>query len=105
MRLRRLVVLTALMILVSTQARAGERSWWAWLEELSGPGYFTGWMVSFDYCPGDPGCKNLRGAWLSAERPTRFPKVVSFTFGRLTSAHRERFKDVPTSSSKDDPNR
>jgi len=93
MRLRTLVVLTALMSLVPAQAHAGGKGWLAWLEELSGPGYFFGGMASFDFCPGDPHCEKMRAATRS--RPERFPKSVVFTGGFLTSQNRPRFKDVP----------
>ena len=45
MRLRIVVVLAALVACVPATAGAGEKSWWAWLEELSGPGYFGGIMA------------------------------------------------------------
>ena len=101
---RRLLLLSALIAFVPASASAGDRSWWAWLEELSGPGYFTGFMVTVDLkcTPPEGRCGNYKAPDLTIDRGDRINKTISVTFGRLSSGNRPRFKDLPSATG--DPN-
>jgi len=97
MRLRSLAALVALMTLVSVPAHAGEKSWWAWLEELSGPGYFGGPMASFPVkCWGAAREKVRCGSGMS-KNPEEMHDIKTsarITVGVLTSFHRARFDNI-----------
>jgi hypothetical protein len=101
---RRLLLLSALVALLPASASAGDRSWWAWLEELSGPGYFTGFMFTVDLkcTPPEGRCGNYKAPDLTIDRGDRIKKTISVTFGRLSSGNRPRFKDLPSATG--DPN-
>jgi hypothetical protein len=96
MRLRSFVVLTALMILVPTRAYA-DRSWWAWLEELSGPGWFGGPMYSKPLRCWDADRQKVRclpGVDKDGRQPKDIKSSLHLTVGWLSSYHRPRFDNV-----------
>jgi hypothetical protein len=103
MRLRILVVLAALVTCVPAPAGAAERSWWAWLEELSGPGYFGGIMASVPMR-----CWGPQRATVSCEPGQNLPPLktaVRITGGVLSSYHKPRFDNVapiPIAGGKDE---
>jgi len=96
MRWGRLVVLFGVLTLWPHPAYA---SFWAWLEELSGPGPFSGYVLSGPVlCERDgklvpcwrPIPKNISEAEADTYRPKR---LVVLSVGSLDSDHRVRFKD------------
>lgn len=96
----RVVVLLAVIVLWPVAAQAAD-GWWAWLEELSGPGYFTGPMYSLPVKCWQDGEPTTCGCGLF--RTVRYDKSIRITVGWLSSGDRARFKDLPAAG-KDDPN-
>jgi len=89
MRRARLFVLAFVLILSPTAAQAA--SWWEWLEELSGPGPFTGVVGSVPVV-----CQ--RGAtWTHCWDKTKgdINTSVVVRFGWFDSGDHPRFKDLP----------
>ena len=88
----RMILFTVFLALWPTHAQAAN-GWWAWLEELSGPGPFRGYMFSFTVaCVQDDRLK----ACPAGNADTRQTIVVRF--GRFHSKEdRPRFKDLPAS--------
>src|SRR5262245_19760436 len=86
MKKTRLLVLVAALALWPSAARA---SWWSWLEELSGPGPFTGGVIS------------VALAWLAnGERVNcwdrkKVKQTVVVRFGWFDSGDHPRFRDLP----------
>ena len=98
MKWRRLVVLLGIITLWPTAAYAAA-GWWAWLEELSGPGPFHGFVLSGPIlCERDG---KLVQCWRpippgtsEAEAETLRPKrLVVLSVGSLGSGDNVRFKD------------
>jgi hypothetical protein len=89
MRWGRIVVLLTAATLWPGAAFAAS-GWLAWLEELSGPGPFSGFVVSAPVlCTRD-------GEVVSCWSPISPPKrVVNVSVGWLGSGHNLRFKDLP----------
>jgi hypothetical protein len=65
-------------------------SFWSWLEELSGPGPFRGYMVSFPVP-----CPDAQGVWRTCHVGPGKTQTVVVRFGRLNSEGHLRFKDLP----------
>jgi len=98
MRWGRLVVLLGIITLWPSAAYAG---FWAWLEELSGPGPFYGYVLSSPIlCVRDG---QLVPCWKSVPpkiseeeaRKYRPKRLVYLSVGRLGSGDNLRFKDLP----------
>ena len=97
MRQARVLMLIVLMMAWPTAAHAA-RSWWGWLEELSGPGPFTGPMYSHNVrCWNGRGeevpCQSLK-AEIKMNSEEKIKKTLQVSFGYLTSGSRARFKDL-----------
>jgi hypothetical protein len=86
MKWRRLVVLLGILTLWPTGAYAAA-GWWAWLEELSGPGPFHGSVYS-----GAVLCER-DGKLVSCWPPTNPKRLVVLSVGWLDSGDNVRFKD------------
>jgi hypothetical protein len=68
-----------------------QASIWSWLEELSGPGPFSGYMFSFTVPCKDP--KGVR--WSDCNLGTdNLPQTIVVRAGRYNSNGRTRFKDL-----------
>jgi hypothetical protein len=100
MNSRRVVVLLGVLLLWPNAAFAA-KGWWGWLEELSGPGPFRGYVVSFPVlCVRDgeliPCYKELPPN-STAEDAAKFrPKrMIYVSVGSLGSDNHLRFKDLP----------
>lgn len=92
MRKAQLFVLVALVVLWPSSAYA-ERSFWGWLEELSGPGPFRGTDIPITLLC-DYG-KGLGNCWRVHKEET-VKRTLSFKIGRFTSDDKDpRFKDLP----------
>lgn len=87
---RCVIVLATALTLWPGVAYAGDWDFWAWLEQLSGPGPFHGWVVSAPlFCVNDQAvvpCSGLRSAG---------HQRVVLTIGRFSSGDHLRFKDLP----------
>jgi hypothetical protein len=89
MKWGRLVVLLGVMTLWPSAAYA---SFWAWLEELSGPGPFHGWVVATPVlCTSDGELVSCR-ARSDSHRPKR---LLVLSVGKLGSGDNPRFNDEP----------
>lgn len=78
------------------------RGWWGWLEELSGPGFFDGYVFSTEVrCWKKDGshipCSPFGKKGLTNDRKERFARYFEISAGALTSRDRPRFKDLVTS--------
>jgi hypothetical protein len=110
MRQARVLVMVLLVMAWPTSAHAA-RSWWGWLEELSGPGPFTGLMYSHDVrCwdgnkdnKDDIHCRSLK-AEIELEPAKRIKKTLQVSFGFLTSGDRARFEDLVRSGQDNEDN-
>jgi hypothetical protein len=89
MKWGRLVVLLGVITLWPSASYAAS-GFWAWLEELSGPGPFHGWGVSGPvFCTRDGHVVTCR-----SRGPSEYPKRLIFvSVGRLGSDDNVRFKD------------
>jgi hypothetical protein len=86
-----LLLFTGLVAYWPSTAHA--ESWLSWLEELSGPGPFTGYMVSFTV-PCKQQDNGLR-RWKDCNFGTKEkPQTLVIKFGRYGSDGRPRFKDL-----------
>jgi hypothetical protein len=100
MHCRRVVVLLALLTLWPSAAFAA-KGWWGWLEELSGPGPFRGFVVSVPLiCVSDgevvPCSQKIRTRVPEPEPEKRRPKrMIMVSVGSLGSDDHLRFKDLP----------
>ena len=100
MHCRRVVVLLALLTLWPSAAFAA-KGWWGWLEELSGPGPFRGYVLSFPVlCVRDgqlvPCYKQLPPHSTEDDAVKFRPKrMVYVSVGSLGSDDHLRFKDLP----------
>lgn len=99
MRRARLLVLFAIAVASPVTAYAQD-GWWAWLEQMSGPGYYQGPMGSVPLvCWHDT--DRVDCGWFKAqpkprpERNDRLNKFLQVSFGVLTSNDRPRYKDLP----------
>jgi hypothetical protein len=88
MNCRRLGILVVALTLWPTGAYAA-RGWFAWLEELSGPGPFHGWVLAAPVL-----CTNDSGITSCAPR-SGVKRLVFVSVGRLGSGDNLRFKDLP----------
>jgi hypothetical protein len=92
MRHVRLVVVVAALTLWPGVAHA---SWWSWLEELSGPGPFTGTFPTFSV----PLACFADGKRVPCWNPQPVKQTIAVAVSRFNSDGRRRFKDLPA----DDP--
>src|SRR5436190_2677914 len=89
MNCKRLGILVIALMLWPTGAYAAA-GWWAWLEELSGPGPFHGWGLSTPVlCTSDGDIVSCRSR-SESRRPKR---LVVLGIARLGSGDNLRFKD------------
>lgn len=100
MKFARLLIFVMFVCLWPGTAHAA-RSWWGWLEELSGPGPFTGPMYSMPaVCWDSEGkkipCRLFRRS--DGERDKDIKKSLEITAGWLTSRSNPRFKDLVTAN-------
>ncbi len=95
MRIARLLIIVALAGLCPATAHAGARSFWAWLEELSGPGPFRGDgpVLSVPIgCVRDDGAR-VKDCW---SKTTHIRQLFAVRFASFTSEEGAvRFKDLP----------
>lgn len=92
MKWRRLVVLLGVITLWPTGAYAAA-GWWAWLEELSGPGPFHGFVLAAPIiCVRDGEVISCR----PGSDETRPKRLVAVSVGKLGSGDNVRFKDDPS---------
>ena len=91
MRWSRLAALVMLVTLWPSAAHAAQ-GWWAWLEELSGPGPFHGYVLAAPVLCTRDGV--VVPCWMkqSADGPER---LLVLSVGRLGSGDNVRFKDLP----------
>lgn len=90
MKWGRLVVLLAIICLWPSSAFAAS-GFWAWLEELSGPGPFRGWGARVPVlCQKD---NDVVSCWEGLDAAPNRRLLVSFA--RLGSGKNLRFKDLP----------
>lgn len=102
MRSARLLVLFA-VALASPAAAYAQDGWWAWLEQMSGPGYYQGPMGSVpvrcwldtDHVPCRLGGLFRPSTQSGKERNELVNKSLHVSFGVLTSNDRPRYKDLP----------
>lgn len=85
MRIPRLALFVCLVALWPSTARADVSGWLAWLEELSGPGPFVGYIASFPIP-----CR----IWERCHVGPRKTQTIVVRLGRLSSGDRPRFKDL-----------
>lgn len=101
MRYARVVMLMMIAALWPATAHAA-RGWWGWLEELSGPGYFHGPLISVEakcWKGTEPvPCSRFKRKDPSVERDQRLDRYLEVTIGGLTSQERPRFKDPVTAA-------
>ena len=88
MRNVRLLMLVTAMALWPGAAHAA--GFWSWLEELSGPGPFTGYMFSVPLTCFEEGRRIA--CW---ERDIDGGQTLVAKFGRFSSGDRPRFQDLP----------
>jgi hypothetical protein len=86
----RLMLFTAFLAFWPTQAQAAN-GWWAWLEELSGPGPFKGEVYSFTL-----GCDGPEGWMPCAAGNSKTKHTIVLRLGHFVSdPDTPRFKDLP----------
>ena len=109
MRIARvLTVLTVVAVWPATAHAA--RSWWGWLEELSGPGPFIGQMYSTPVVCWGEGmtrvtCENFTRPEPFTERNATVKKSLQLTFGVLSSGHNPRFDKLVGVAGQEETNR
>ena len=95
MRQARVMLLILAVVAWPATAHAA-RSWWGWLEELSGPGPFTGPMYSHDVrCWNgreEIPCRSLKAEIDITDSNLKIKKTLQVSFGYLTTGSRARFK-------------
>jgi hypothetical protein len=92
----RVLAVLAVIVLWPTPAHAA-RGFWAWLEELSGPGFFDGPMYAMPVkCWHDGAavpCRYLKGHDVGVQRNDNINRTFELSGGVLRSGDRRRFKD------------
>jgi hypothetical protein len=88
-----LLVITAVLLWPSPAHAA--QGFWGWLEELSGPGPFTGWLFSTPVAcrQGDEWVYCGPGKLRRDSKEIR--RKIELKFGVLSSDERQRFQDLP----------
>jgi hypothetical protein len=100
MRIARVLAVMTFVAFWPATAHAA-RSWWGWLEELSGPGPFMGTLYSIPVvCWGAEGrvdCENYhrpKDAKPEDDRDRRIKRSLQITAGLLSSGHQPRFDNL-----------
>jgi hypothetical protein len=112
MRIARVLTVLTLVMFWAAPAHAA-RSWWGWLEELSGPGPFMGTMYSspvvcwgkgMDHVPCDNFTKPKPPKEVK-ERNATVKKSLQLTFGVLSSGHNPRLDKLVGVAGQEEENR